>query len=140
MRTCTAPTHQTCTDSATSNIEADPLASLEDPFAPFDAMYRLGPEIRAPEPSPTCEAEPPALCSGPTWPPLTAWERWALERAAGVRVPPSVSTWTERDVQRQQEAHALAQPAPVVDDPPSRPRLVTSPPVDAHTFARSGVR
>ena len=40
--------------------------------------------------------------------PTDSWERYAAERAAGVRVPPSVSTWRAADVERQAAAERLS--------------------------------
>jgi hypothetical protein len=91
------------------------------PRIPRPGRYTLHPVAPAPRPAPvgTTMAPAPATCQGTDWPPMTPWERYAAERAAGVRVPPSVSTWREADVRRQAEAHAASLPAPrpVEDEP-----------------------
>jgi len=67
-----------------------------------------------------CSADQPPTCQGPTtWPPPTAWQRYAEDRRLGQRVPPSVSTWRPQDVRRQQEADALAR-----GQAPQRPAVV----------------
>lgn len=52
----------------------------------------------------SCEAPLPPTCQGTDWPPLTSMQRYAAERAAGTRVPPSVSQWRHADMVRQAAA------------------------------------
>lgn len=109
MTTCTAPTTT--------------RPSVLDPDGDPDFKHGWSCDWAGTEPAEgeVCTAEPPAGCSGPTtWPPLTSWERYVAERAAGERVPPSVSVWREQDRRRQAAAEreiregATARPAGLV--------------------------
>lgn len=65
-----------------------------------------------------CPALGPATCQGPTdWPPMTSWERYAAQRLAGERVPPSVSSWREQDRRRQAAAERMARDGAPVSEP-----------------------
>lgn len=115
MSTCTAPTLATCPGRSSGEAYPPSCAThvwRDGSFLPTQTggsamsfQHHAGDH---------CPAPGPASCEETDWPPQTSWERYAAERAAGTRVPPSVSVWREQDVRRQAAAdrEALAQ-APV---------------------------
>lgn len=78
------------------------------PTLPRPGRYTLA-STRCPAPTVgTTTAPAPAGCTGTDWPPTTPWERYAAERRAGIRVPPSVTTWRAADVERQAAAERMS--------------------------------
>lgn len=83
-------------------------AKIRRPALPRPGRYALA-STRCPAPTVgTTTAPAPAGCTGTDWPPTTPWERYAAERRAGIRVPPSVTTWRAADVERQAAAERMS--------------------------------
>ena len=93
MGTCGAPTHAAALDTlGRLHHEARPARCGTCPNDDRAADC-LG-----------CLAPAPAACEGTEWPAATSWARYAQDRAAGSRVPPSVSVWRPEDARRQAAA------------------------------------
>lgn len=86
MQTCTAP------------MSADPITLDPDGDPDFQAGWTCDWTAANGD---GCTAVTPVSCEGTDWPPLTSWQRYAQERRAGERVPPTVSVWREQDRRRQ---------------------------------------